>query len=89
MKHNRRDYDRIQDTLPESQGGIPADEPVFLLRASDLCAAKIVLLWADLAERRGAAPEMVASARSQARAMDEWPKKKIPDAPNDGPDSAA
>ena len=41
MKHARTDYDRIQDPA----GKIPADEPVFLLRAQDQTAADTVEYW--------------------------------------------
>ncbi len=34
MKHARKDYDRIQDTV----GKIPENEPVFLIRGQDLAA---------------------------------------------------
>ena len=77
MKHSRKDYDRIQDPA----GLIPEDEPVFLLRAQDLGASATVRVWADLAEGRGADPEMVANARRQANAMDAWATKKVPDLP--------
>jgi hypothetical protein len=77
MKHSRPDYDRIQDPA----GLIPEDEPVFFLRAQDLVAPATVRVWADLAAARGADPEMVANARTQADAMEAWAKKKVPDLP--------
>lgn len=43
MKHNRKDYDRIQD--PE--GLIPKDEPVFLLRGKDAYTPATVRYWAN------------------------------------------
>lgn len=46
MKHARQDYDRIQD--PENK--IPADEPVFLLRAQDKYFTIILDLYASLIE---------------------------------------
>lgn len=58
---------------------IPADEPVFLIRGQDIVGAAAVLAWADLAEEAGAALDIVDRARDHARAMDEWPKKKVPD----------
>lgn len=72
MKHARADYNRIQD--PEKK--IPADEPVFLLRAQDPDAAETVRLYADLVAKRGATSEMVNVCREHAVLMDTWPVKK-------------
>ena len=81
MKHGREDYDRIQD--PEDK--IPADEPVFLLRAQDLCAPAAVEAWANLVEVALAAPQVVEAARSQAAEMRRWQREhhgtKLPDLP--------
>lgn len=77
MKHSRKDYDRIQDP----SGKIPADEPVFLLRAQDEVAWIVVLDWAVIAETRGVSPELVKQARDQAEKMRVWSKKKLPDMP--------
>ena len=92
MKHARPDYDRIQDPLPVSEGGIPEDEPVFLLRAQDCIAARVVRIWAILqrAEISSAHHELTGSsysaamhaviiAKTQADIMDKWPYKKIAD----------
>ena len=49
MKHARQDYAAIQDP----RGLIPEDEPVFLLRAQDVCAPFAVMEWAFSAERHG------------------------------------
>jgi hypothetical protein len=75
MKHARQDYDRIQDPAML----IPMDEPVFLLRAQDMCAAATVHLWANLAEKFGAKPVIVSLARQQADRMEKWRKHKVPD----------
>lgn len=77
MKHARPDYDRFQD--PE--GKIPADEPVFLLRGQDVCAAETVRAYAGMVERAGGSAEMVSLCRSWADQMEQWPKKKTPDLP--------
>lgn len=52
MKHARPDYNRIQDPglhepslVREGATPIAEDEPVFLLRASDITAASTVLFW--------------------------------------------
>lgn len=80
MKHARSDYDRIQDP----DGKIGADEPVFLLRAQDICAPHAVKAWAAIAEENGASWAIVTRAREWAEEMKEWqrtPRSKIPDAP--------
>ena len=53
MKHARADYDHIQDPT----GHIPADEPVFLLRAGDMNAPNAVRHWAHQAWANGASRE--------------------------------
>ena len=80
MKHARQDYDRIQD--PE--GKIPADEPVFLLRAQDVFAAPTIEYWARQVESYGGSPNIVKLAREQSLRMAKWPKHKIPDLPSYG-----
>jgi hypothetical protein len=77
MKHSREDYDRIQDPA----GLIPEDEPVFLLRAQDECAAATVEIWAAYARGSGADPAIVELARNHAAKMRAWPKRKTPDLP--------
>jgi hypothetical protein len=54
-------------------------EPYFVLRAQDALASALVMEWADRAEGAGCPQDIVADARMQARAMRQWPKKKIPD----------
>jgi len=78
MLHARKDYKRIQDP----SNGIGKDEPVFLLRAQDLLAPRIVEEWAKLAESNLVDKEMVKLARKHAKKMREWQKKngaKLPD----------
>lgn len=79
MKHARPDYDRIQD--PDDK--IPIDEPVFLLRAQDKTAARVVRLWANINEGQleGGDAHAIKLAREHADLMDKWPVKKIADVP--------
>lgn len=80
MKHARSDYDHIQDP----SGKIPADEPVFLLRASDMLAPNVVRHWALQAKANGCDPEIIAAAESHVQAMIDWQKshgRKRPDMP--------
>ncbi len=75
MKHTRDDYNRIQDPA----GLIPADEPVFLLRAQDQHAADTLRFYAKLVYADKGDPEIMALTEAQADAMDAWPKHKAPD----------
>ncbi len=72
MLHARQDYNRFQDP----DGKIPADEPVFLLRAQDPDAANAVRAYAALIQARGADSGMVQICRDWANKMDAWPTKK-------------
>lgn len=84
MKHARPDYDHIQDPT----GHIPADEPVFLLRAGDMNAPGAVRNWAHMAWANGASREgIVQTALDHADAMEAWQKehgRKVPDLPKKG-----
>lgn len=80
MIHARQDYQRIQDPW----GKIGGDEPVFLVRAKDMCAPGTVIAWAYLAEAAGADPDIIKAAHEQAVVMRLWQEKhgkKIPDMP--------
>lgn len=55
------------------------DEPIFVLRAQDKCAADIVRIWAMYARMAGAPLEKVKEAFDCADAMAAWPVKKVPD----------
>lgn len=54
-------------------------EPLFILRGQDVTADGLVEQWANRAAKRGVSPEKVEEARAIARAMREWPTRKIPD----------
>jgi hypothetical protein len=82
MRHARADYDRFQDPL----NLIPADEPVFIIRAQDVSGAPAVRAWADLNDSNGGDPEASRLARVHAVLMDAWPVKKAADL---RPDAAA
>ncbi len=76
VKHARPDYDRIQDPL----GLIPADEPVFLLRAQDRTAADTVSDWVlrnrELPDHD---PFAINAAIQHIPLMQAWPCKKTAD----------
>jgi hypothetical protein len=81
MRHSRDDY---QGRVVDQAGIIPADEPVFLLRAKDVTAPRVVRTWARLAAEAGASPEMVKAAYEHADLMTEWQEEhgfKVPDMP--------
>jgi hypothetical protein len=78
MVHARDDYNKKSlDKI------IPADEPVFLLRAGDKIAARTVRFWADKLEKEGGDPKMAAMARAHADRMEKYKPelKKLPDLP--------
>lgn len=80
MKHAREDYNkRIQD----SANMIPANEPVFLLRAQDKNAAETLRCYAEFIANSlpddDKSNEMIRKVHEQADAMDAWPVKKDPD----------
>ncbi|MGC8492054.1 MAG: hypothetical protein ACP5SH_09985 [Syntrophobacteraceae bacterium] len=83
MQHARTDYnERIQD----SAGIIPADEPVFLLRAQDKHAANLVRQWAiqylmDNANSNPDARQVYEALTRHADKMTAWQPKKLPDVP--------
>jgi hypothetical protein len=80
MKYARPDYNRIQDPA----NLIPENEPVFLIRAQDITAPKVVRYWAVQAEREGAKKDIIRAAQKWASRMEKWQRdhmKKIPDMP--------
>lgn len=79
MIHPREDYQHIQDP----SGKIPADEPVFLLRAQDKVAAATVRIWSILNEITGGDVELSNKAWAHALKMQDWPVKKLADEPTE------
>jgi hypothetical protein len=71
MKTGRPDLDALVKVA-----SIPADEPTFILRAQDRCAADAVRDWAARQKAAGAPLAVVEQALQQADAMDRWPVKK-------------
>lgn len=85
MLHASSDYNHITDP----SGKIPADEPVFLLRAQDQTAAPTLRHWIKAnrmllkAQKSQLSPEQIASrkktlalADAHAYRMEEWATKK-------------
>ncbi len=80
MKHARDDYNsRIQDT----EGKIPEDEPVFLIRGQDMAGPGAVRAWAELNEALGGDADLTTSAYAQAERMAHWMPRKIADLPKE------
>lgn len=78
MLHCRKDYNaRVQD----SEERIPADEPVFLLRAQDSLAAGLVMRWAKQYLAAGGDPVVAMAVQEHANKMAAWKPKKNPDTP--------
>lgn len=71
MIHARQDYMRIQDPL----GKFGEDEPVFLIRAKDHCAAETMRFWANLHSARGGDPVMSEIIIKHAKLTEEWQEK--------------
>lgn len=82
MLHARADYQsRIQDRAQL----IPADEPVFLIRAQDKAAVPAAEAWCAEAERIGTDPQLVALVRHHIERVKAWQGKhgaKVPDLPS-------
>ncbi len=55
------------------------DEPIFVLRATDVLAEEAVRHWAAHALYKGVPPAKVQEALGVADAMRAWPTKKLPD----------
>ena len=77
MLHARSDYNRIQDPavndpslLSEGSTPIAADEPVFLVRASDQAFKETLLAWIAAHRNAGGCPMM-------AEAVEAWIDKAI------------
>lgn len=86
MKHNRLDYQLIQDP----SGKIGADEPVFLLRGKDALAPDCVRHWAKMIQEvddpRPETQAMIQSVLRWADEMEAWQKingAKVPDVDED------
>lgn len=58
---------------------VKRNEPVFVLRAQDIAAYDILLLWADFADNAGASKEKTTDALRIAEEFRKWPIKKVPD----------
>ena len=60
------------------------DEPLFILRAQDTLAPRVVVRWAHLAEQAGSPEDKVQGALILAKEMADWQAKnphrvKVPD----------
>lgn len=75
VRYGREDYQEAFDPFQI----VPHDEPVFLLRAQDICASACVRYWAELNDHNGGDPRLSAAARAHAEVMDRWPVKKTAD----------
>ncbi len=64
-------YDNL-DTIPE-------DEPVFVIRAQDVCAYSTVKHWIKMARLNGVDDAMIKEAELHADRIARWPIKKVPD----------
>ena len=65
-------------------GRAALDEPVFILRAQDILAPRVVVRWAHLAEQAGTGQAKVRAALEVAKQMADWQannphRVKVPD----------
>lgn len=60
---------------------IPADEPVFILRAQDLTAPGAIISWIETAQARGVNKSKIDQALTSLGAFLRWPndRKRLPD----------
>ena len=92
MLHARSDYNRIQDPavqdcglLSEGSSPIAADEPVFLVRASDQAFSDTLVAWMKSHIDAGGDPALstaVAAHLGKAIAWQDKNRRKIADAPD-------
>jgi len=75
----QQEVDRLIEKL--NDGTLHPDEPLFVLRAQDICAANAVRDWANRAVIMGARTDKIEEADVLADEMDEWPIKQIPGRP--------
>lgn len=54
------------------------DEPIFVLRAQDRLAPKIVRAWAATARLHGISDDKYKKAMQTAFEMEQWPNRKFP-----------
>ena len=62
----------------------PVDEPIFILRAQDILAPRVVVRWAHLADQAGSPQAKVQAALELAKQMADWQannpyRVKVPD----------
>ena len=81
MKHARDDYNRIQDPA----GLIPADEPVFLLRAQDKHFIAMLMYYKQLVYAARGDGKIIDAVDKHLAAAKAWPVKKAPDMPDSSP----
>lgn len=77
------DHGNAPDLVPIVTNGtlrlVPRNEPVFLVRGQDAVGADTVRDWVKRAAEKGAAADILETAKLHADAMEAWPVKKIPD----------
>lgn len=59
-------------------GALPAEEPLFVLRAQDALAAHVVKMWCAIAQINGVPEFKIKEAWALAEQMEAWPRKQLP-----------
>ena len=85
MLHARMDYNRrIQD----SENRIPEDEPVFLLRASDMYAPLAVAIYATIVRQGQGQTAIIRNSEKHAHEMMMWQMTHPCKSPDMNPDDS-
>lgn len=85
MNFGRDDYSK---NFIDSNGLIPENEPVFLLRSTDKFSPRLLLMWAMEVRLAGGDPQMAEAVEAQAQKMIEWQREhgsKTPDMYKESP----
>lgn len=85
MKTTKPEHAQIDATA----AGIPAAEPVFLLRAQDVHAQAAVRFYADRVQAAGGDQNVISAARQSVTDFAAWPTKKEPTFEPDAPADVA
>lgn len=85
MNFGREDYDK---NFIDSNGLIPENEPIFLLRSTDKFSPRLLLMWAMQVRLAGGDPKMAEQVEAQAQKMIHWQHEhgcKTPDMYKESP----
>lgn len=70
-------------------GDMPADEPVFVLRARDMLAGIAIRHWCEYAKANNVPVARIREAEQLSHSMERWPEKQVPGLPGTRNDCSA